>query len=165
MPVLNVHERSLACSEAALGALIDQLGSDNDDLWPVGKWPAIRLDRPLGIGATGGHGPIRYVVSNYVPARWIRFRFTGPRGFDGFHEFSIDQEADDKPVLRHVLAMHPRGLARLSWPLIFRSLHDALLEDSLDRAEHTLVGHVEQPARWTVHVQILRRLLAGPRRP
>lgn len=45
-----------------------------------GSAPAVRFDRPFAIGPIGGHGPIRYVVSNYVPARWIRFRFTGPQG-------------------------------------------------------------------------------------
>lgn len=165
MPVLNVHERSLACSEAALGGLIDQLACDDDQLWPVERWPAMRFDRPLAIGAIGGHGPVRYVVSDYVPARWIRFRFTAPRGFDGFHEFSISHEADDRQILRHVLVMHTRGAARLSWPLIFRPLHGALVEDGLDHAEHALLGHIEQPVRWTFHVQILRRLLARRPRP
>jgi hypothetical protein len=103
--VLNVHERALMCSEEALGGLIDGLASDEDRLWPRRAWPPMTFDRPLGVGATGGHGPIRYRVSDYVPGRWVRFRFTGPRGFDGFHQFATDRADDGRAVLRHIIAM------------------------------------------------------------
>ncbi|UNO43730.1 DUF2867 domain-containing protein [Streptomyces sp. MST-110588] len=38
----------------------------------------MRFDRPLGVGAYGGHGPVRYRVSAYDPGRRIRFDFTSP---------------------------------------------------------------------------------------
>ena len=158
MAVLNVHERALRCSEEALGALIDSLASDEDKLWPRRAWPPMTFDRPLGVGATGGHGPIRYRVSDYVPGRWIRFRFTGPRGFDGFHEFTTDHADDGRAVLRHTIAMYVRGPARLTWPLMIRPLHDALLEDSLDCAERAITGLVSQPAQWSRYVRFLRRI-------
>lgn len=80
--VLNVHERVLTCSEEALASLIDGLAGDEDRLWPRGAWPPMTFDRPLEVGATGGHGPIRYRVSDYVRGHWIRFRFTEPRGLE-----------------------------------------------------------------------------------
>jgi hypothetical protein len=158
MAVLNVHERTLACSHEAIGALIDGLAGEQDGLWPRRAWPPMRFDRPLGVGASGGHGPIRYTVTSYVPGCWIRFGFTGPRGFRGFHEFAVSQ-AGDRAVLRHTLAMRLRGPARLSWPLVFRPLHDALAEDSLDCAEQAVTGQAGEPARWSPYVRLLRRLL------
>jgi hypothetical protein len=158
MAVLNIHERRLACSHEVPGDLIDRLASEQDGLWPRRAWPPMRFDRPLAAGARGGHGPIRYTVTDYVPGRWIRFGFTGPRGFRGFHEFAVSR-AGDRPVLRHTLAMQLQGPARLSWPLVFRPLHDALVEDSLDCAEQAITGQAGKPARWSLYVRVLRRLL------
>lgn len=88
------------------------------------------------MGAVGGHGPIRYFVEAYVPGHSITFRFTGPRGFHGTHGLTVEEDAARGGVrLRHELSMRTSGVARLLWPLVFRWLHDALLEDALDRAE------------------------------
>ncbi|TDE54607.1 SRPBCC family protein [Nonomuraea mesophila] len=161
MAVLNIHQRALPASLDEVGRLIDTLAGPTDLLWPHSTWPAMRFDRPLGTGAVGGHGPVRYVVSHYVPGRWIRFAFTGPRGFDGFHEYAVSAE-HDHTVLGHTLAMSTHGPARLTWPLIFRPLHDALIEDSFDRAEHAVTGAVARPARWSGTVRRLRLRLAPP---
>jgi hypothetical protein len=155
MAVLNVHQRTLSVSPAEAGALIDTLAGPTDRLWPGIRWPAMEFDRPLGPGAAGGHGPIRYVISQYVPGRWIRFSFTGPRGFHGFHEYSVPAQ-NGQTVLRHTLAMHLRGPARLTWPLVFRPMHNALIEDSLDRAEQATAGNVARPARWSRYLRLLR---------
>ncbi len=123
----------------------------------------MRLDGPLAVGASGGHGPVRYTVEEYVPGRLVRFRFQAPRGFDGFHEFTVRPRPGGGSVLVHLLAMRARGPAPLSWPLVFRPLHDALLEDALDRAERELTGTVRAPARWSVYTRLLRRLAGAPR--
>jgi hypothetical protein len=60
MPVINIHERVLDASIFEIGKLIDGLASANDKLWPHDRWPAMKFDRPLSVGAIGGHGPIRY---------------------------------------------------------------------------------------------------------
>jgi hypothetical protein len=62
----------------------------------------MRFDRPLAVGAIGGHGPIRYVVEAYDPGAMIRFRFTRPAGFDGVHGFTVVTR-DEGVVLRHDL--------------------------------------------------------------
>jgi hypothetical protein len=118
----------------------------------------MRFDRALSVGAVGGHGPIRYVIEAYEPSRRICFRFTAPRGFDGTHAFEV-REAGGRVRLEHVLLMQTTGPARLTWPLVFRPLHDALLEDALDRAERTLTGAVRTPARWSPYVRALRTAL------
>ncbi|PJJ01069.1 hypothetical protein BX264_1369 [Streptomyces sp. 2333.5] len=159
MGVYNVHERMLPVPGAEAGLLIDGLSGDGDRLWPCHDWPPMRFDGPLAPGAAGGHGPVRYTVAAYVPGRWVRFTFSGPRGFHGFHEYTVHPLGPDRTLLRHTLAMHARGPARFSWPLAFRPLHDAALEDSLDRAEEACTGTVARPARWSRYVRLLRWLV------
>jgi len=91
--VLNIHTRELHTSREAVGALLDSLASKQDLLWPLDRWPAMRLDRPLQVGAVGGHGPIRYRVEWYEPGRAVLFRFTGMRGFHGSHGFEVKDSA------------------------------------------------------------------------
>lgn len=157
MPVLNIHVRELPVPCDAVGALIDTLASPDDRLWPSGRWPVICLDRGLSIGSHGGHGPIRYTVVAYQPRHWVRLRFTGPRGFDGFHEFTVEPVDATHARLTHLLAMRPRRVARVSWPLLYRPLHDALIEDALENAQQALTGHA-RTAHWSLRVRGLRRL-------
>ncbi|WP_372499217.1 SRPBCC family protein [Streptomyces sudanensis] len=131
MAVCNVHERLLAADESEVGALIDTLASgERDLLWPGRDWSPMRFDRPLGPGAAGGHGLVGYTVSGYLPGRWVRFEFTRPRGFHGFHELAVLPAGPGRTRIHHALAMSTSGLARLTWPLAFRPLHDALLEEA-----------------------------------
>ncbi|MFD7324316.1 SRPBCC family protein [Streptomyces sp. NPDC059875] len=167
MGVYNVHERLLPAGEGEVGGLIDTLaGGDADRLWPGRAWPRLTLDRPLTVGAVGGHGPVRYTVAAYVPGKWVRFRFDAPRGFHGFHEFAVLPVDAELTALRHTLAMTARGPARIGWPLLWRPLHDALIEDSLDRAETACAGRATRPARWSPYVRLLHGLIgrAGRRR-
>jgi hypothetical protein len=120
----------------------------------------MRLDRPLGVGAAGGHGPIRYVVERYQPGRRVVFRFTAPAGFHGTHEFAAVSGGDgDATRLVHSLAMSTGGWALISWPLVYRPLHDALIEDSLDRAERELGIGPRVPTQWSPWVRLLRNVL------
>ncbi|MER7192142.1 SRPBCC family protein [Streptomyces flaveolus] len=157
--VLNVHERSLPAPPERVGALIDSLGSENDRLWPPG-WPPVRFEGPLAVGVPGGHGPVRYVVSHYVPGSWVRFRFTGPQGFEGFHEFSVERLDAGRTVLRNTLVVRPRGVRWAAWALIVRPLHDAAFRHSLDCAELALTGRVADPVTCGRYVRLLRRAAA-----
>ncbi|OBH20580.1 SRPBCC family protein [Mycolicibacter terrae] len=164
MRIDNVHSRVFAAdSLEQVGTLIDSLAGDDDRLWPRENWPALRLDRPLGVGATGGHGPIRYGVTEYEPARRIRFAFTKPAGLDGYHEWEV------RPVsggyeLRHRLVADTVGSTRVSWPVIWRWLHDALVEDALDKAAVNL-GCRGPRSSWPVYVRMLRRAVSLRGRP
>lgn len=160
----NVHERALSAPVADVGRLVDSLASDSDRLWPTEQWPPMRLDRSLGIGARGGHGPIRYRVEEYAPGARVRFRFEAPAGFDGYHEYVVARRQDGGTVLRHLLAMEAGGMARLSWPSLYRPLHDALIEDSLDKASRSLGLEVSRPQRWGWRVRYLRAIAGRARR-
>jgi hypothetical protein len=154
--VHNLHEREVAAPAGAVGALIDSLGRKEDRLWPRNDWPVMRLDGPLRVGAAGGHGPVRYSVTRYEPGRRVEFQFSGPSGFNGHHSFSATRLGDDSTMLRHELVMSPSGIARLSWPLLFRPLHDALIEECLDRAERECGGAPVIPHRRSLWTRILR---------
>jgi hypothetical protein len=152
----NVHERSFPVAPEAAGSLLEGLSGRPDPLWPEGPWPPMRLDRPLGVGADGGHGPIRYRVEQYEPGSRITFRFTGPPGLTGTHEWRV-AAAPDGCLLRHAVAGRATGVMLLAWPLVYRPLHDALIEDALDKAEQALTGGVARPRSWSWWVRLLRR--------
>lgn len=164
MRVGNVHSRVFSADSLdRVGAVIDSLAGDDDRLWPRENWPAMRLDRPLAVGATGGHGPIHYHVSEYQPARRVRFAFRRPAGLVGYHEW----EARAVPAgyeLRHRLVANTVGWTRLSWPLMWRWLHDALVEDALDKAAANL-GCREPRSSWSMYVRMLRRAASLRGRP
>lgn len=160
MNILNIHERRLEATCNQVGALIDTLASSHDRLWPKHLWPPMKFDRPLGVGADGGHGPIRYYVEEYTPGNSIKFRFTGPKGFDGYHRLDVLEGLGNTVVIRHTLEMKTHGLAIISWPLTFRHLHDALVEDAFTVAEQTL-GLPLNVQPWSLWVKILRWFLTG----
>lgn len=95
---------------------------------------------------------MRYFVTRYEPGRWVEFQFTGPRGFNGRHSFTVINRAENSTLLRHELSMSPGGRALITWPLFFRPLHDALIEESLDRAENECGSspiHAYRRSLWT----------------
>ncbi len=163
MRIHNAHERALAGSAEQVGALLDGLSGPQDRLWPKDQWPALRLDGPLRPGARGGHGPVRYAVAEHVPGRRVAFRFDDrglTAGLEGGHRFEVLEE-NGTVLLRHVIEARCGLAAWLKWILIVEPLHDALLEDALDRAERWVSGHVERPARWSIRVRLLRQLLGS----
>ncbi len=134
-------------------------------MWPKSKWPAQAFDGPLGEGARGGHGPVKYTVVEYVPGRRVVYRFDPlglVAGFDGRHHFEVIPRRRDV-LLRHVLEAECDAKTWLKWKVVVEPLHDALLEDALDGAEQRLHGRVEKPARWSPWVKGLRCILAKRR--
>jgi len=157
MKVVNVHQRLLHASPERVGALIDSLSSPTDALTSR-NWPRMKFDRPLGVGAIGGHGPIGYYVEAYSPGQAIRFRFTAPKGFTGWHGFEVIEATAHHCLLEHRLEMTASGPALWSWPLVYRPLHDALIEDALSQAQASL-GNTPLQVPWSAHVRFLRRLM------
>jgi hypothetical protein len=160
MRVHNVHERELPASPGEVGALLDGL----EQWWPSDRWPALRPDRPLGVGARSKRGPIREEVVDYEPGRRIDFELKAPRGLVARHRFEVEPEAAERAVLRHTIDGRLEGWARLSWPLAIRPLHDALIEDLLDRAEAEVTGAPGPARSWTRRVRVLRWAFGKARR-
>jgi len=163
MKVKNIHERTICRSLQQVGELLNSLSAEKDRLWPSELWPAMRLDRPLGEGAKGGHGPIRYRVTQFEPGRRVRFTFTGPSGFDGFHEFKTISRSQEETIICHEIHMKVKGQALFTWPIIFRPLHDALMEDAFNKAEREL-GLSAADSDWSAWVRILRSLFRNRKR-
>lgn len=159
MKVLNRHYRRFPVSPDEIGLILDTLASEEDLLWPHERWPGMRLDRGLLVGSRGGHGPVRYWVREYVPGEQVRFQFSAPDGFEGQHAFMV-MPVRDGAVLEHAITMEIRGRALLTWPLLYRPLHDALIEDALDKAARAL-GEPTRAPRWSWWVRLLRRMLGA----
>ncbi len=162
MRIQNVHTREFSATPKQAGVLIDRLASSNDRLWPRALWPRMKLNKPLAVGAKGGHGPIRYQVKEYSPGSFIKFEFSRPKGFDGYHSFEILKISDEKTMLRHTIKMNARGMAIIHWSLWVRSLHDALVEDGLSTAGIAL-GEDALLLEWSPWVKLLRWISTGGR--
>lgn len=160
MKVLNIHEREFEADYEQVAKLIDSLSSEDDLLWPNQCWPRMKFDRPLSVGAKGGHGPIGYFVESYTPGQSIKFCFTSPNGFNGFHRFDALKSAQYAVLLRHTIEMKLKGSALLIWPLVIRPLHDALIEDALSTAQASL-GVAPERRPWSKWVKIIRWIMSG----
>lgn len=165
MRIFNRHEIDIPASEAEVGKLIDTLASSNDLLWPHFRWPRMRFNKPLEVGARGGHGPIGYWVEEYEPGMRVLFRFDNTHGFsrglEGHH--TIFMECGERGTkLIHEIAGSIRGRALLLWPLAIRPLHDALVEDALARAARHFGDARPFPPELSFWVRSLR-FLAGSR--
>ena len=160
MDVVDLHQRELSCTVEEAGNLIDTLSSEKDALWPWRIWPPMRLNRPLGEGAAGGHGPIGYYVEKFEPGQAVRFHFTRPRGFDGHHGYDLIKEADGCLILHYSLRMKTRGSAVITWPLVYRPLHCALIEDSMAKTQAAL-GMTPDVKPWSLYVRFLRWVLSS----
>lgn len=154
--ISNVHQRLLPASMDEVGALLDAVAEPGNALWPAPPWPPLVLDRPLGPGAEGGHGPIRYACVLHQPGRRVEFEFRPPTPMRGGHALELIEHPEGT-LLQHTLIGEPIGIAGMvAWTVVFRALHDALLEDLLDRAETALGRPPRRPTQWSPYVRLLR---------
>ena len=166
MKVLNIHERSMKVKPTDAGGALDGLSGKEDFLWPRHRWPAMQFDGPLAVGASGGHGPIRYSVTEYVPGRRVEFRFSGEgltAGLDGRHFFEVIPR-NGHVVLRHVVDAECDFKGWLKWQLLVGPLHDALLEDALAGVDRRLANGEARLPGWSPWVRFLRWMLEKKRK-
>jgi hypothetical protein len=156
----NTHERILNAPIGTLAPLIDQLASRQDLFWPSSRWSAMKFDRPLAVGAIGGHGFIGYTIERYQPGHEITFRFTNPKGFNGMHRLSLEELPNGNTRVKHVIEASLEGSMVLGWHLFICFLHDALVEDGMDRAEAWIAQREWKPRELSPHVKSLRWLMA-----
>ena len=139
MRIHNVHEREVGDASAAIERI--------EEFWPGDRWTSLRLDRPLGVGARSGRAVVREEVVEYAPRERLVFRITQPKGIEAQHRFDANGS-----VLRHTVEGRATGLMRVGWPLVIEPLHDALLEDLLDRAQ----GAAAPTRTYSARVRFLR---------
>ena len=166
MLIINIHQRVIDAPVDAIAPLIAAVGGNADRLWPAPPWSPMRLDRPLAVGARGGHGQIRYRVTEWEPGQYARFDFEGMPGLTGFHAMRIETWPGNTCRLEHRIEAKTSGTMQLIWPLMIRWLHDALVEDLLDNAELLATGR--PPAKrnqWSWWVRVLRRRMPAPAAP
>ena len=162
MKIYNIHKRIINRPINQVGPFLDSLSSPRDKLWPYEKWPPMKFDRELREGAKGGHGPIRYYVKHYKPGKKVIFEFTGPSGFHGQHFFELEMKEPKSTIIRHAIDMKIKGQALIAWPMLFRPLHDALIEDSFDKLETNLSLSPKNNS-WSSWVKLLRWALKRKR--
>ena len=129
----------------------------------------MRFDRPgLPPGARGGHGPVAYRIRHHEPGHSITFEFLGrPRGLRGHHQFVVQATGVTSCVLWHLSDIDASRPMTFTWAPFWGPLHDALIEDALDKALAATTGQPWSPGQWPRYVRALRAL-AGPivrRRP
>lgn len=158
--VRNEHERVINAPAEVVGALLDRLSAEDDPVFPTPAWETMAFDRPLGVGAAGGHGPVRYSVTEYEPGCRVRFALTAPD--EGFHELTVERAGTARCRVRHVLELRTRGADRLLWPTVIRPVHDTMIEEIFDNIERVAAGGCARPVRWSPRVRLCNRL-AWPR--
>ncbi|WP_397362939.1 hypothetical protein [Olleya sp. R77988] len=131
------------------------LATNEDKVWPQQDWPAMRFKKGLKVGSYGGHGIVRYTVEQFIEGKYIKFRFSKPKGFNGFHDFEIIEINNEKTELIHTIQMETKGLAIFSWIFAIRWLHDALIEDAFDNVENYFSENNKR-TKWNPWVKFLR---------
>lgn len=157
MKVINIHKRTIRKPIAGLAGLLGTLATEGDMLLATDKWSPMKLDKGLQVGSKGGHGPVRYFVTDYQPEKSITFQFDLP-GFEGFHRFEMAPLNEHESELTHVIDMTTTGIATLQWVLAIRWLHDAYMEDAFDKVENHFSGD-EKRSKWSWWVRALRRMM------
>ena len=152
----NVHERRISASADQVGAVLETLSSDDDQIWPGALWAPMVLDRGLEPGSKGGHDEVYYTVTAHEPGRLVEFTFDRPTGIAGTHALTVTDAGDGTTTVRHELVGRAYGPMVVLWPLVVRWAHDAVLEDAFDRAERSLGVGPAVPATWSPWIRLLR---------
>jgi hypothetical protein len=154
--IRNIHMREIEAPAAVVGEILDSVGSADDRLWATDIWVAepVVFDRPLGVGAEGGHGSIRYAVLEYEPCRRIVFGFAPDGGLSGTHGFELEPLERDRCRLTHFLDAETSRWMRPLVPVLI-GWHDAMVETAFDRAELEATGSLERRTRIPRWLRVL----------
>ena len=162
MKVINIHNREITQPKSEVAKLFKTLATENDLMLATDKWPPMKLDKGLQVGSKGGHGPIKYFVTDHQKDSSVTFEFD-LTGFNGLHKFELFESAPDKTQLKHTIDMTTIGSATLKWALAIRWLHDAYIEDALDKVENYF-GKDKKTSEWSLWVKTLRKIMKPKRK-
>jgi hypothetical protein len=163
MLIRNIHERLLPCHVNSAAFLIDDFAKKEASLWPSTLWPREVFDRPLQVGALGSHGGTQYVVDSYAPGRQVTFKFITPKAYLGFHRFELVESDDANTLIRHTVEFEAKRIPSLIWRHLIQWVHDALIEDAFDCAQHAIGSTPKQPRQWPKRVHVFRHMLGASR--
>lgn len=163
MRVYNFHCRRIAAPINEVGWIIDTLASKDDRLWPWEHFDPMELDVGLQIGASGGHGPVRYTTVEYILGRRAVFEFNAKRGimksFRGRHWFEAIEIDAGLTELRHMLWADVSGVMRWAWWIFVETLHDATVEAALAKAELVVMGRLSPLFELTARQRFWKKLV------
>ena len=154
MTIRNEHTREVPVSASDMDARLSTLGLPEDAVWPTEVWFPMRLKAPVEAGGSGGHGPVRYHASHRAPGE-VTFAFDsilGSTRWEGSHSFSV-QAAPRGCRLTHLVELRVPLWQGIQWYVLVGPLHDAVLEDLLDKAATGTPGR-----RWSPWIRALRRV-------
>ena len=157
MRVVNRHTRIINEPIEKVSQLFETLATSKDQIWPSQNWPAMRFRDGLKVGSRGGHGRIRYTITDFKPGEHIKFEFTKPEGFNGTHELNIKALSNDTSEINHIIKMNTTFKASLLWVFVIRWLHDALIEDAFDNVEN-YYSEEKSKSTYNLWVIILREV-------
>lgn len=157
----NVHEREVDADTADVWELVETLATPSDRLWPVDRWPRLRLSDGVRPGSRGGHGPVRYRVGAVGPGHTVRFDLEPEGGLTGWHGFQVTATSSGSR-LTHTLVLERPSIAAA---LLVVPLHDALIEDLLDQLEAVVAGRPVRRRRRPLPVQLRIAALTGAAPP
>ncbi|HPL63925.1 MAG TPA: hypothetical protein PK587_09185 [Syntrophales bacterium] len=166
MKIFNRHDRIIPADQDTVGGVLDSLSGPEDALWAREVWPPMVLKPELKVGATGGHGPVKYRVSEYVPGRRAAFQFEKSgllAGVDGRHYFEVVPRRGHV-IIRHVLEGDCGLDTWLKWALVVRPLHNTVIEDAFDKVESRFSGKAARRSGHGPWVRFLRWVIARQRR-
>jgi hypothetical protein len=63
MKVINIHKREIQQPKIEIARLFNTLATDHDMMLATEKWSPMKLDKGLQVGSKGGHGPMKYFVT------------------------------------------------------------------------------------------------------
>ena len=158
MEVVNIHKRVIERGLNDVSTLFDTLATEHDKIWPHKKWPRMKFKEGFKEGSKGGHGPIRYTITTFLPRELIQFEFTKPKGFNGYHQLEIRELEIDKTEIKHTIKINATGIGILTWVFAVRCLHDALMEDAFDKVENQF-SEKQKRTEWSFWVKFLRKVL------
>ncbi|MGW5816149.1 DUF2867 domain-containing protein [Streptomyces noursei] len=158
--IRDAHARTVHAPAATAGALLDHVGGAPDPPFPAPAWPPLRLDRPLGVGADGGHGTVRYRVVAHEPGRRIRFAFAPGRSgaSPGHRELTVRPLGPDRCRVEHVLESRLPLARRIAWHLAIGCVHATVSEELLDNLERAATERLRTPVHRPPRARLLNRL-------
>ncbi len=121
-----------------IAEILETLSTKQDLLWPEENWTPMILDNGLCVDSRGGHGIIKYYVTKYEYGKIVEFCFVEPEEFKGAHRFELSKPSDNRTKIKHTIDVQFNLKGLILWYLIVKWLHDALLEDCLDKVENNL---------------------------